>query len=133
MKSVIDRIFEKVSQTDSGCIEYTGSTCRSGYGTVKDGGKMRLVHRVVFEEFVSKLGERDHIDHLCRNRRCCNTSHVEPVSQEVNNRRAAGWSFDGVSWTCANGHDPMVRPIVKRGKRPHIECRECANMRRRRS
>ena len=40
------------------------------------------------------------LDHLCRNRWCCNADHLEAVSQKVNMERSAS----ATKTHCINGH-----------------------------
>lgn len=44
-------------------------------------------YRRVYEAMVRKLNSGEHLDHLCRVRRCCSTAHLEPVTRKENLRR----------------------------------------------
>jgi hypothetical protein len=44
-------------------------------------------HRFAYELLVGPIPEGLVIDHLCRNRRCVNPAHLEPVTAEENWRR----------------------------------------------
>lgn len=70
------------------CKVWTGATDR-GYGRVSVDGQVRRVHRVVWEMERGPIPEGLTIDHLCRVRMCCNTEHMELVTQSENTRRAA--------------------------------------------
>src|SRR5882672_1054138 len=62
------------------CWLWTGAQSQTGYGFVKVNQKMTRVHRYVYEQLVGPIGDDLTIDHLCRNRACCNPEHLEPVS-----------------------------------------------------
>jgi hypothetical protein len=47
-------------------------------------GRMRRVHRVVYEELIGPIPPEVVPDHLCRVRRCANPFHLELVSQREN-------------------------------------------------
>jgi len=61
-----------------------------GYGKIKwkvDGKwTVRSVHRVVYLALVGDPGDAD-LDHLCRNRACCNPDHLEAVTHQTNINR----------------------------------------------
>lgn len=93
---------------ESGCWEYTGSLNAKGYGALcrrgvlPDGKKAILAHRYAYMFLVGPIPHGLHLDHLCRNAKCCNPAHLEPVSHRENVLRGeSGW---GVRGTCNNGH-----------------------------
>ncbi len=52
--------------------------------------RMTQIHRAIWVYTTRKpLTRADHIDHLCGNRWCRNYDHIQPVSQTINNQRAA--------------------------------------------
>lgn len=56
-----------------------------GYIQKKDGGRYVQAHKLAYEQ---ERGEvRNFLDHLCRNRWCCNAWHLEDVETRINNRR----------------------------------------------
>lgn len=74
--------------TDSGCWEYPIISRRLGYGIVSVGHSERYyAHRVFYHFFKGELIDGLTIDHLCRNRQCCNPDHLEQVSAAENKRR----------------------------------------------
>ena len=58
-----------------------------GYGNVWLAGKMYKVHRVVYEEIIGPIPAELELDHLCRNRACYNSEHLEAVTHMENMRR----------------------------------------------
>lgn len=101
------------------CWPWTGSQTEDGYGRVWLDGRYQRPHRVVFEVVVGPIDAGLTLDHLCRNRLCCNPLHLEPVTSAENTRRAAA-----VVTHCPAGHEyTPENTVVKRGRR---NCRECA-------
>lgn len=64
---------EKVA---SGCIEWTGSTDRSGYGQIRISKKLWPAHRAAYEYLVEPIPEGLHVCHTCDNKRCINIEHL---------------------------------------------------------
>ena len=67
----------------SGCWEWTGHIANSGYGRL---GR-KWAHRVSYESSGLVIPDGKQLDHLCRNRKCINPTHLEPVSPATNSRR----------------------------------------------
>jgi hypothetical protein len=65
---------------EGGCWDWCGFLTKNGYGRIGS----RLAHRVVYELLIGKIPAGLELDHLCRNRRCVNPSHLEPVTHRVN-------------------------------------------------
>lgn len=73
----------------SGCWNWILKLDRKGYGVKNDGGTYRGAHRVVYEKYVGPVPEGFQLDHLCRNPRCVNPAHLEPVTAKENSRRGS--------------------------------------------
>ena len=97
-----------------------------GYGQVWDRGKKRFVHRVVLGLTIEPGYE---IDHLCRNKACCNPEHLEIVTHPENMGRTK--RFRVRKTHCPRGHlySEENTYTCKKGKR---SCRECRRIRDRR-
>jgi hypothetical protein len=84
------RLVERSEVVPSGCWEWTGSRSPDGYGKIYDAtvGRPNHVHVVSYREFKGPIVKGLQIDHLCRNRCCCNPDHLEQVTPSVNVQRA---------------------------------------------
>jgi hypothetical protein len=105
---VIVRALAKIKKNpDNGCWMWTGSIV-DGYGVVSRGGhqgKKIYVHQLMYQHFVGPIPEGLELDHLCRNRACCNPEHVEPVTRRENLVRGVGRIAKNVAAThCPQGH-----------------------------
>ena len=71
------------------CWPWTGWIGSGGYGVAQD-SRHRLTtsaHRAVYTCLAGAIPEGMDLDHLCRNRRCVNSLHLEPVTRSENLRR----------------------------------------------
>lgn len=121
-KPIEDRLWSRVDKTDT-CWNWTGPKTDSGYGVIGRGGRhagLLRTHRLAYELLVGPIPDGLHIDHLCKNRACCNPDHLEPVTQAENNRRA----FADHN-TCPKGHELPPKP-TEPGKR-RGQCKTCAS------
>ena len=85
--------WEYVDFQINGCWNWTGNTFQGGYGF--HSYTQKYAHRRSYEMCVGPLPADRWmvVDHLCRNRRCVNPSHLELVTQTENLRR--GWVSRG--------------------------------------
>ena len=66
---------------------HSGTGRGGGYGRVNiDGGTM-AVHRVMYALVHGPIPPKKQIDHMCKNRLCCNPDHLEMVTHKENQRR----------------------------------------------
>lgn len=110
---------------ESGCWIWQRSIQANGYARMTVKGERHYVHRLAYELLVGPIPEGLHLDHLCRNRACCNPAHLEPVTCLENVRRGQG---NGSQTHCPQGHpyegDNLV---VYAGHRQCIACRTIRN------
>ncbi len=117
----------------SDCWLWSGVITPQGYGnwTWRDDGNLRTdsAHHFAFILSGRKIPDGYHLDHLCRNRRCCNPDHLEPVTPRENTLRGIGPSAENARKThCKRGHEFTVsNTYLKKGKYGVLRvCRECA-------
>ena len=105
LKDIESRIREYSRKTDAGCWEWVAAKMPNGYGKCSFRGKVWLVHRASYTHFVGEIPEGLTIDHLCRNRACCNPAHLEPVPIRENTMRGEALSAKNHKKThCKRGH-----------------------------
>lgn len=100
------RFWSKVDMTPTihGCWVWTAGVAAKGYGQFRLNGKMEKAHRVAYELSVGPIPEGLVIDHLCRNRACVNSDHLETVTAVENTRRGDTWKLNAAKTRCPQGH-----------------------------
>lgn len=100
-----ERFWDKVYPCPiTGCWFWAGALDPAGYGRSADGdGGIKLAHRIAYELEAGPIPvDRPHLDHLCRVRCCVWIGHLEPVTQQENNRR------QHLAWLRRRAADGMV-------------------------
>jgi hypothetical protein len=106
---------------DTGYGLYTINAAISG---ARQRTQVWAAHRFAWEFMYGPVPDGLHLDHLCRNRACCNPWHLEPVTPLVNTRRGIG---HGSETHCPHGH-PYDEANTYRWRR-HRYCRTCRDAR----
>jgi len=120
-----ERFFAKVDKTDT-CWNWTAYLNEDGYSKFRLNGKHRFGHRVAYEWFVVPIPDGLTIDHLCRNRKCVNPSHLEVVTHKENVLRGTAPSAQhAVKTHCPRGHEyNEENTFFKTGSKGR-GCRQC--------
>ena len=105
------RFWKKAQPQPNGCWLWSAALNREGgygvfYAPYVPHRRMVYAHRHVYETLVGEIGEGLQIAHLCRVRRCVNPQHLEPVTLEENNHRAAR-----VRRHCRNDHQYTIDTV----------------------
>jgi hypothetical protein len=99
-----ERIAAKI-KAEGDCWQWTGAYAGKGYGGTWLNGRHYRAHRAVWELLVGPISEGMTLDHLCRNRRCVNPAHLEPVAMRENIMRGEGVGARNARKThCPLGH-----------------------------
>lgn len=106
---VARRALERCSPGDSDCLISDYSIGSHGYAQIGwyDGAKtqMTTAHRAAWVAITGQqIPDGMTVDHICKNRRCVNPTHLRLLSNFENARRTSGrdWPVGG----CINGHPP---------------------------
>ncbi len=122
MKTTEDRFFEKVVAGPNNCWIWTASTAK-GYGKFWADGKCWGAHHWLYVQTKGAVPEGLDLDHLCRERRCVNTDHLEPVTRAENLRRGIKGGHK-LRTHCVSGRHPFTEEsMCPDGKRRCIPCR----------
>lgn len=113
------RFWSKVDKTP-GCWLWTGAANGPGYGNIGVLGQNRVAHRVAWLLTLGDLPAGLVLDHTCRNPKCVNPAHLEPVTHQEN----VGRGLHGALHThCVRGHNLSApHALTTRGR-----CRPCFN------
>ena len=98
--SLADRLWPRIQVGSAEeCWPWTAAAQNGGYGVIRNSeGGTSLAYRVAWELTNGPVPEGLELDHLCRNKACCNPAHLEPVTHEENMRRA-------MRTHCIHGHE----------------------------
>lgn len=123
---ILNKIFSRLEYGNTfyngtWCWNWTGCT-NFGYGLISVNQKLVRVHRIMYETYKGFLFSKAHIDHLCRNRACCNPDHLEAVSHKENIRRGLAGQWERTC--CPNGHEYIEGSFTYRKKRGET-CKMC--------
>lgn len=112
------------------CWTWMNGRSAGGYGGFSPhvGGKRILAHRWAYTFFRAEIPEGLVLDHLCRNRACCNPWHLEPVTPEINYRRGEMQEKRVAAFRarthCPSGHE-YTDENTYRSPKGHRGCRTC--------
>lgn len=120
------KFWSKVVQ-GGGCWVWAGMHSDRGYGAFMAEGKRYMAHRVAYALTFGDPSPEMDVDHLCRNRGCCNPAHLEAVTHRENLLRGNGFAGRNSRKNhCAQGHEftPENTGLNARGYR---QCQTCKN------
>lgn len=72
---VYERFLRKTVKMENGCVEWTSTLHRDGYGKFYYEGSQAQAHRVAYRLFVADPKD-SWVLHKCDNRKCVNTDHL---------------------------------------------------------
>lgn len=108
-----------VIDPERGCHISTYSVGSHGYAQIgwNDEGRTRmmLVHRVIWMSHYGDIEPGMTVDHMCKQRKCCNVHHLRLLTNYENGRRTNG--RDWPLGQCVNGHPNSNLQTRASGKR----------------
>ena len=121
------RFWAKVLPVQSGCWIWIGALSGNGYGSFGDvAGHVVNVHRHAYLTLVGPVAPGMHLDHLCRERSCCNPDHLEVVTHAENVRRGDAGKHWALRTHCPRGHAYDEKNTRWRSDRINSrDCRAC--------
>lgn len=131
MTELQQRIRSRAVDTDCGYTSpcWISNRAKHSNGYTKMGlcGDTLLTHRVSYEAFVAAIPEGLQIDHLCKQRACCNPDHLEAVTCRENLMRGNTLTAAEAAQThCKRGHLFDEVNTYRRADRPNSRgCRIC--------
>lgn len=82
-RSAEERI-AKWTEKSGECLIWNGNVLNSGYGQMRDSGRMVLVHRWAWSQVNGPIPDEMQIDHICHNRLCVNPDHLRLATAKQN-------------------------------------------------
>lgn len=124
--SAPERFWSGVEHADADtCWMWTGYVDGEGYGYFVVDGRRARVHRYSYELMVGPIPGGLVLDHLCRNRKCVNPKHLEPVTNAENVLRGESASAASARATeCINGHE-LSGENLRLDDDGHRRCKTC--------
>lgn len=115
------RMQSKIAIDENRCWNWLGAKNSRGYGQVSVAGVSKSIHRTTYAMLVGPIPDGLQIDHLCRNKSCCNPAHLEPVTAHVNTLRRP----DVNKSHCIHGHELTEDNLIVRERRDGYSMRNC--------
>lgn len=129
--NILERFSDKIelgTEPDD-CWCWVGTKNEKGYGRFWLDGKHVYTHRFSYQLYKGFIPKGLQLDHLCRNRGCCNPDHLEAVTLQENIRRGNG-DYNKFKTHCPQGHEYNEENTHIR-KTGHRDCRVCNKLRER--
>ena len=124
--------FWRMVDKSGDCWLWRGHRSKKGYGTTTYQGIGMNAHRVAWLRSGRFVADGLTLDHLCRNRKCINPEHLEPVPQRENVLRGDTLPAANLrKTTCRNGHPYSTENTIHRTDHSRV-CRRCNRERNRR-
>lgn len=104
--TVDERFWNRLRETADGCWEWAEYVDEKGYGRFWDGSRTIRAHQYSYSALVGDVPAGLELDHLCRNRRCANPYHLDPVTHAVNMARSDNILLANAAKShCLRGHE----------------------------
>lgn len=119
-----EKFLSRIEINEMGCWIWKAGKTSCGYGAFYENGKQIASHRYSYTKAKGGIPEKMDIDHLCRNRACCNPEHLEAVTRKANLERGLTLIAGNLLKThCPRGHEYSKDNLIKSKK--NRDCRIC--------
>ncbi len=120
-----EKYFKFIIIGDDNCWNWSGFTDKDGYGKINRNYKCYFSHRFFYDVFVGIKDESTVIDHICKNRKCCNPDHLREVSckENANNNSNSPIAMNAQKTHCIRGHELIHPNIYAHNNRRR--CKKC--------
>lgn len=117
---------------EGACHIFRGHKRKNGYGAVSSGSQSVYLHRYIWERDVGPIPDGMVIDHICRNRACCNVDHLRVVTRRTNNieNSVSPFAINATKTHCPAGHEYTNENTYWQSNGGR-KCRQCYQARKR--
>lgn len=100
---------------NSGCVEWSGSKDKKGYGQLRIGGKLVKAHRYAWSRVNGAIPKGKVVLHMCDNPKCVNVLHLSVGTQleNVADMDAKGRRINNQPKGAANGNSKLTDNDVR--------------------
>ncbi len=128
-RAVPQRLWDKLALVagplGTPCAEWQACRHPDGYGKTVLAGRYVYAHVALWLLLVGPVPDGLELDHLCRNRACCEPSHLEPVTGRVNRARGLHRNQNQSKTHCPRGHEYTPANTYSYGGRSGRQCKTC--------
>jgi len=113
------------TRVDTGCLVWTKAISSTGYGVTSNAGLNLSVHRLAYWVNYGPVEGDLVVDHVCRNRACCEPAHLRLLTRAENTAD----SHTAHKTHCSHGHERTEENVYvwfDRKGNIHRQCRICA-------
>lgn len=121
---LVDQLLSRVVAGPKNCWIWTGKKV-AGYGHFRG----KYAHRLVYSAIVGQIPPGLSLDHLCRNTRCVNPDHLDPVTHKENVRRGNVGKIESSRTHCPSGHEYTEENTYRNRLNGSRSCRACVKSR----
>lgn len=122
-ETVAERILSNIENWKD-CWNWKGTVSKD-YAVMKLHSRQVRVHRLIYELLVAPIPKGYVVDHVCKNKKCINPNHLQPVTSKENTLRGTSIpAINSKKTHCKRGHSLEGGNLLK-GQGNHRRCKLC--------